>query len=894
MLIAVPYVAKGVIKWHDDLPQERRHQVDRNVDSVRIWFLNIDWPKHRETLVGMGVRCCSRVSTALVKIGDCLNWCSPWLTLACSKLWTGIKWMCRGTWWLLKLFVGGIGTGIFWLINSWESRKLAEVQKELAECRASQKETAEKKDREHMTELTKLKTQLKSKDQQITGLDYKNIQVTRSWTVAVNARIQDAQNYNTQLDRVGRYSDLDSQHGTNVAKETGAKYGKLLKVHTEQQKEHERDVELFSQHFTELQGKLDQQKTAFCSEHTQQITDLQSNVSTMSAATKTKFNELEASSTRAGKHFSGFFLHTSIPCTWSPTWLAVDVSGAHSTREVWSPTWLAVEVSDAHYTIRRDSMTLESSPLTVISTTGDLERDLRIERAQKEALREDFSNQYFQLSKSFDDFKSVHMSCVSCSDHQALRQELDQTKSAKGGDRTTENELKATLATVRKELADTKANNDLFKKKGHFNAFAAYSAKFPNSTTYQPQPTTDQQTLGLDALCFSLQHQYGFTSLTVADLQRVCDGPTLQGHRVEPDNGFVHDPNQLAFILGCWSKQQQRPLAFGYRTTTQVSGKFSVFDILKFASKSREVVWVTRRTPGEAQEGAQPGDPSVGTWFGLQARVPTPDQSESGTGVAGPSNDQPTGNENPPTGNGNPPTGNDNPPTGNGNPPDGKAAADTPGPKGEQGPQNGKPSGTNASTPGKDSGASKGNNELQPPSRAEEEFKNRFPKGFKIMDGDDPGEMSGLQATIKTMKAMQEEAKYKSMSVPTYDELDEIRDSPEGRKALEKAYGGEFGEDNINAAGINYVLNLWGKQRGLNLQLGTMRRKPGEVHQPQGHGFLDDIVDLGISSNPNVDGANCIVVWIYNDDGADPTVGFYAEWAGLRPRLTIGGAASKA
>lgn len=307
MLVAVPYVAIGVIKWHDDLPQERRNEVNQHVDSVRIWFLTIDWPKHRETLVGMGICCYSGVSTALVKIGDCLNWCSPWLTRACSKLWTGIKWVFRGAWWLLKLFVGGIGTGIFWLINSWESRQLAEVQKELAECRASQKKNAEKKDREHTTELTKLETQLKSKDQQITGLDYTNIQLTRSWTVAVNARIQDAQGYNTQLDRFERYSDLDSQHGTNVAKETGAKYRKLLKVHTEQQKEHERDVELFSQHFTELQGKLDQQKTAFCSEHTQQITDLQSHVSTMSAAMTTKFNELEASSTRAGKHFSGFF-----------------------------------------------------------------------------------------------------------------------------------------------------------------------------------------------------------------------------------------------------------------------------------------------------------------------------------------------------------------------------------------------------------------------------------------------------------------------------------------------------------------------------------------------------------------------------------------------------------
>ncbi|KAI4251371.1 MAG: hypothetical protein L6R42_008411, partial [Xanthoria sp. 1 TBL-2021] len=341
MLIAVPYVAMGVINWHDDLPQERRNEVNQHVDSVRIWFLTIDWPKHRETLVGMGVRCYSGVSTALVKIGDCLSWCSPWLTRACSKLWMRIKWVCRGAWWLLKLFVGGIGTGIFWLINSWESRKLPEVQKELAEYRASQKKNAEKKDREHTTELTKLKTQLKSKDQQITGLDYTNLQLNRSWTVAVNARIQDAQGYNTQLDRAERYSDLDSQHGTNVAKETGAKYRKLLKVHTEQQKEHERDVELFSQHFTELQGKLDQQRTAFCSEYTQQITDLQSSVSTMSATMKTKFNELEASSTRA----------------------------------------------------------------------GDLERDLRIERAQKEALREDFSNQYFQLSKSFDDFKSLHQSC---------------------------------------------------------------------------------------------------------------------------------------------------------------------------------------------------------------------------------------------------------------------------------------------------------------------------------------------------------------------------------------------------------------------------------------------------------------------------------------------------
>ncbi|KAL8854111.1 MAG: hypothetical protein Q9221_001033 [Calogaya cf. arnoldii] len=195
----------------------------------------------------------------------------------------------------------------------------------------------------------------------------------------------------------------------------------------------------------------------------------------------------------------------------------------------------------------------------------------------------------------------------------------------------------------------------------------------------------------------------------------------------------------------------------------------------------------------EVTEGAQP---LPGSWRGLAPNVPTSNPSNGGSAIAGPSNANPTGNGTGPS--------NSNP-TGNGSAPDGKDAAGKSGPTGQQGPQGGKPSGTNAASTGKDAGASRASSE------AEVEFKKRFPGQFLITtyddDDDAPKQITGLFAIVETMKAMKGEAEYKTLRVPTYDDLKTIRKSHS--TVLEKFTGGEFGPDNFNADGINYILNIW-------------------------------------------------------------------------------------
>ena len=506
----------------------------------------------------------------------------------------------------------------------------------------------------------------------------------------------------------------------------------------------------------------------------------------------------------------------------------------------------------------------------------------------------------------------------------------------------------------------------------------AYNTRFPYGTTPQTQPTTDQQLVGLDALCFSLQHQYGFNSVTGADLQRIANDPmlSLPNFRRESDKGYVHDPMQLSAILHCWGVQQHKQLALGVCTTTP--GGDPSYDIPTYTPECNEVVWVTRQCPEVAAQGK---------WAGLQARVPAPAQNQGGNAAAGPSNNQPGPNSNPPKSNppnsqagvnqagtngqqgprGGQPSGTNASTSGNnaaapgnnaganqagtnsqqgprggqssgtnaltpGNnaaAPGNNAGANQAGTNGQQGPRGGQPSGTNALTPGNNAAApgnnaaAPGNNAAAPgkntsapgnttstpsntttsslPSRdPESEFKTRFPTGFKILKGGEPGQLSGLNAIVQTMQAMSSEDAYMTLRVPTYAELEQIRLSDEGLKNLAKLYDPEFGQNGLSAIGLSWLLKEWGKERRLRLRIGSFRRRVGETNKPQGFGTRADVVDLGFApANPP---ANAIIVWIYNDDEAGvipndfdengaPQLGidsgFVSEWFGVRPRTIV-------
>ncbi|CAL8582260.1 hypothetical protein XPA_007926 [Xanthoria parietina] len=369
----------------------------------------------------------------------------------------------------------------------------------------------------------------------------------------------------------------------------------------------------------------------------------------------------------------------------------------------------------------------------------------------------------------------------------------------------------------------------------------------------------------------------------------------LPNFRRESDKGYVHDPMQLSAILHCWGVQQHKQLALGVCTTTP--GGDPSYDIPTYTPECNEVVWVTRQCPEVAAQGK---------WAGLQARVPAPAQNQGGNAAAGPSNNQPGPNSNPPKS----------------NPPNSQAGVNQAGTNGQQGPRGGQPSGTNALTPGNNA-AAPGNNAAAPgkntsapgnttstpsntttsslPSRdPESEFKTRFPTGFKILKGGEPGQLSGLNAIVQTMQAMSSEDAYMTLRVPTYAELEQIRLSDEGLKNLAKLYDPEFGQNGLSAIGLSWLLKEWGKERRLRLRIGSFRRRVGETNKPQGFGTRADVVDLGFApANPP---ANAIIVWIYNDDEAGvipndfdengaPQLGidsgFVSEWFGVRPRTIV-------
>ncbi|KAL8651073.1 MAG: hypothetical protein Q9226_004868 [Calogaya cf. arnoldii] len=488
-----------------------------------------------------------------------------------------------------------------------------------------------------------------------------------------------------------------------------------------------------------------------------------------------------------------------------------------------------------------DALKAKDKEINAIKTEGN--RIIRDEQERTRSAGVSLENKkapHESLKKSHEELQGKYNASLSQS--QALRGELNKIKSSLGASQTNDDGVHA-------ERSAASAKHE------GFLAHTTYQAQFPNGVTASGR-ALDRKTMGLEA----------------QDLQNICNDPELKAKIDElrdPANNLEHSTGQLERIARYLSERQRNPLTVGIMTTEKgILSRYRIGDGPDRPVRPK-VVWIAQRLPADPKEGEKPSTPGLIELYGLKAKNAAPEQNR-GNAVAGPSNDKPTGN---------------------GNPSDGKDAADQQGPKGQQGPQDGKPSGTNSAPTSKDAGASKAISKAI--SKAEQEFKSRFPDGFTILNDDDddddddeskPKRITGLSAIIETMTAMAKEAEYQNLHVPTYDDLRTICESHS--TVLKQFTGGEFGPENLNADGIHYILDKLAEENFLNLQLGTMRRG---AFDPSDHGSFDTIDDLKITSNPTVDGSNCITIWIYNDNGrseAGPITDIYSDWAGLKPRVS--------
>ncbi|KAL8893313.1 MAG: hypothetical protein Q9192_005389, partial [Flavoplaca navasiana] len=797
-----------------------------------------------------------------------------------------------------------------------EAGELAKVQKVLSDCRQSQEDKEKRMKHEHETQINGLNDILNSKNSEIDKLEEDNGILARDLKMESQAHARSRKKLTSQVAAAHSTNFAGSHDGWFLANEHGKKYENLKKTNLEQQQQHKRTLDKVRKELAEAKSSLDNHKQHACEQHTQTITGLQQTERDLNTKLKAKEDELNNFKNEA--------------------WREVQEVKAEAAREIQGLTAEAqLELSNE----REQKRNLQGRYDGKVSAHRVLTKSHEELKTQHNACPSDIQS----LKKQLEELKTQHNNYSS--DNQSLKKQLEDLKSKQGTTPSNDDGLKAELATAKKQLLDVKAENESFKRdamskqdaadkelidvkaendklkkdamskqgaaqpkddgenaeleatkkelltlkaenakletdaqtiqqhnatQANLISYSAFRANFPNKACFQNPAPQNRHTMGLEALCYSLQHQ-SMRNVSVAELQTICDDPLfrerLQQAREEPDNGFIHDHAQLTAILNEWSERQKTPLALG---TSSIGGdlKGPRFHIMyKAKGGGCSVVWIHKKLYEKPKEGEQPNTSIMGEWCGIRPLVPEPERKEGGNEGAGFSNNKPMGNV---------------------NPPNSKDASDSSGSKGGKGPEGGKPSDTNASSSGKEPDTPKSNTNPDPSNEAEKDFKSRFTNSFKLLSGDVAGEINGFNAVIKSMSAMNLEAQYKSLPVPTYAQLDQIADSAEGLQTLPRYYGGDFDADNLDAEGLNWVLRTWGWQRGLNLQLGSVTRKDGEHHQPEGWGNRDDIVDLVIQSNPRMGKAEFITVWIYNDAGGasqeDRDVGFFSDWHGMKPK----------
>ncbi|KAL8805764.1 MAG: hypothetical protein Q9200_005304 [Gallowayella weberi] len=162
--------------------------------------------------------------------------------------------------------------------------------------------------------------------------------------------------------------------------------------------------------------------------------------------------------------------------------------------------------------------------------------------------------------------------------------------------------------------------------------------------------------------------------------------------------------------------------------------------------------------------------------------------------------------------------------------------------------------------------------------RAETEYNMRFSKGFRTLQTSGDALLCGLYAPIETMKAMKREKNYKNLLVPTFNELRDIWTSHTLQQELRQFYG-ENQINNLDAAQIGKVLDIWGRDRNLVLQLGILARNNASFQT----GTRGAIQKPFLIPHPEADDPICMVIWIHNDSAQDGQLGILGHWTGVAP-----------
>ncbi|KAL8771451.1 MAG: hypothetical protein Q9209_003119 [Squamulea sp. 1 TL-2023] len=799
----------------------------------------------------------------------------------------------------------------------------------------------------HETKVRQLGVELAEKDQKISELEASEKVFKLASQKEKFLRWEYSQKYEAEIAKIRRLADKDIEDWKKLQEASETKNQRLEGTKTKL----DAKVNGLSQKIANLKATLDYLRVQPCSEHTQEIADLEIKISRLTSTLKEKEKELGMQKEDSELIYRDLLYERQ----------NADKS-RDSLREI-------LHTDVAEVTRQRDKYR-EAGVLV----TQQLDK---------------YQNGGVKLLAEFTNFKSQHTFCKApkayqklSSDHDVLKQELDKIKSGQPPAEVT-NKFKEQIAIMTKGLADlrkekselqtenrelkktnTSLGDDLSEAQSEVKRLtqqsevsqkaiswlrsqstsalkAAYNAAFPNGAALDVKPLINRSTMGLEALCFSLQNQHGLQDLKLADLLAICDDPgfktKIDSLRQEPINGLVHDSSQLSAILEQWSQQQGKRMVLGIRSAARGKGTPPTCDILGDVA-GQKVVWIARQVPAKSAEGEQSSQPALNSWYGLRAKAPTSDNSAGGSADAGPPGDKPTGNGKPsgskgPADNSGPkseqrlsddnsPDANQPPadrgsnapkdevkPPGDGKPSDSKGPTEISTPSSQKPLSNGEASNNNALPAASSSDLPKDRIKPKtPPKTAQSEYNSRFPDGFQILGSSSRAKTNGLHAPIDTMKAMRAEPKYRTLPIPTFEQLNQILNSPALQEHLKDTYG-VLDPNNLDADTINEVLDRWGKPQKLVIQVASIEAKDGNTAAASGHGTREDIGKPEFASGYDVDNPDCIIVWIHNDgiwihsDGAadqrcdepedekmegaddmeDKSVVRFNKWSGLKP-----------
>ncbi|KAL8786955.1 MAG: hypothetical protein Q9213_002498 [Squamulea squamosa] len=753
----------------------------------------------------------------------------------------------------------------------------------------------------HQMKVTQLSVELAEKDQKISELEASEKAHDLRSQKHLYLRWEDSREYQAEIAGIWQSADKDVEEWKKLHKQSETKNEQLERTKSRLDSR----VKELSQEVANLKAVLESLRVQPCSEHTQEITDLEHKISSLTKTLKEKEKELK--------------------------WQKEDSD------------LIGRDLLDERQTADRLRNSLRELLYTDVAEFAR-QRDQYHEAVVLVTQQRDKSeNDRAELLADFTKFKSQQTSCIApeayqklSSDHDALKQEFDKIKSGQMPTEATD-KFKEQIAIMTKGLADlrkekselqtenvelkktnTSLGDNLSEAQSEVKRLteqskvsqktisslrsqstsalnAAYNTAFPNGAVANVKPLISRSTMGLEALCFSLQNQHGLKDLKLADLQGICDDPEFKtkvdGLREEPANGLEHDPSQLAAILERWSQQQGKPTILGIQSKARGVGAVSTYEILGNITRQK-VVWIARQIPAKPKEGEQPSQTALHLWHGLRAKAPTSDNGAGSAADAGSSGDKPTED---------------------GNSSESKGPADKPGPRSEQRPSDGKSTDTSKPTSDKGSGApkdevkppgdgpsdSKGpaekfapggqkpssngeasNNNAPPaasnpgapedgikpktPRTAQSEYDSRFPDGLQILGPSSKAKTNGLHAPIETMKAMRAEPKYRTLPIPTFEQLNRILNSSALQESLKDSYG-VLDPNNLDADTINEVLDRWGKPHKLVIQVASIEAKDGNTAAASGHGTREDIGKPEFAAGYDVDNPACVIVWIHND-----------------------------